>query len=152
MGTFFTFIKGGFYSESAIGFLDLQISKKKIFQKTILNLKFKIPAHNIILFWAWNFKFQVQDSFLEYFFFEIWRSKKRMALSVKKPPLASQSVGQFCLDREKKVQIFTTSTSCQITMFTAKFSSPKQHLRKDMQHSFLSFILEDLNYAIQNFL
>ena len=31
-----------------------------------------------------NFKFQVQDSFLEYFFFEIWRSKKRMALSEKK--------------------------------------------------------------------
>ena len=34
-----------------------------------------------------NFKFQVQDSFLEYFFFEIWRSKKQIALSEKKPPL-----------------------------------------------------------------
>ena len=34
-----------------------------------------------------NFKFQVQDSFLEYFFFEIWRSKTRIALSGKKPPL-----------------------------------------------------------------
>ena len=34
-----------------------------------------------------NFKFQVQDSFLEYFFFEIWRSKKRISLSGKKPPL-----------------------------------------------------------------
>ena len=34
-----------------------------------------------------NFKFQVQDSFLEYFFFQIWRSKKRIALSEKKPPL-----------------------------------------------------------------
>ena len=44
--------KGGFFLESAIRFLDLQISKKKIFQKTILNLKFKIPAHNIILLWA----------------------------------------------------------------------------------------------------
>ena len=33
-----------------------------------------------------NFKFQVQDSFLEYFFFEIWRSIKRIALSEKKPP------------------------------------------------------------------
>ena len=30
---------------------------KKLFQKTILNLKFK---------------FQAQDSFLEYYFFEIW--------------------------------------------------------------------------------
>ena len=46
--------KGGFFSESAIRFSDLQISKKKIFQKTILNLKFK---------------FQAQDSFLEYFIF-----------------------------------------------------------------------------------
>ena len=35
-----------------------------------------------------KFKFQAQDSFLEYFFLEIWRSKKRIALSEKKPPLA----------------------------------------------------------------
>ena len=35
-----------------------------------------------------DFKFQVQDSFLEYFFFEIWRSKKQIALSEKQPPLA----------------------------------------------------------------
>ena len=34
-----------------------------------------------------NFKFQVQDSFLEYLFWEIWRFKKRIALSEKKPPL-----------------------------------------------------------------
>ena len=27
-------------------------SPKKIFQKTILNLKFKIPTHNIILLWG----------------------------------------------------------------------------------------------------
>ena len=32
--------KGGFFSESPIHFLDLQISKKKLFQKTILSLKF----------------------------------------------------------------------------------------------------------------
>ena len=31
-----------------------------------------------------NFKFQVQDSFLEYFFLEIWRFEKRIALSEKK--------------------------------------------------------------------
>ena len=43
-----------------------------MFQKTILSLKFK---------------FQVQDSFLEYFFLEIWRFEKRIALSEKKPPL-----------------------------------------------------------------
>ena len=35
-----------------------------------------------------KFKFQAQDSFLEYFF-EIWRSKKHIALSDKKPPLVS---------------------------------------------------------------
>jgi hypothetical protein len=45
-----TAIKGGFFSERAIRFSNLQISKTKIFQKTILGLKFK---------------FQVQDSFLE---------------------------------------------------------------------------------------
>ena len=35
-----------------------------------------------------NFKFQVQDSDLEFIFFEIWRFKKRITLSEKKPPLA----------------------------------------------------------------
>ena len=44
--------------------------KKKIFQKTILSLKFKFRV-----------------VFLEYFFFEIWRFEKRIALSEKKPPL-----------------------------------------------------------------
>ena len=36
-------------------------SPKKIFQKTILNLKFKIPAHNSIILWAGilNFKFRI---------------------------------------------------------------------------------------------
>ena len=58
--------KGGFFSESLIHFLDLQISKKKLFQKTILSLKFKLPTYYTILL---LFKFQAQDSFLEYFFF-----------------------------------------------------------------------------------
>ena len=56
--SFFFFIKGGFFSESAIHFSNL---KKKIFRKTILNLKFK---------------FQAQDSFLEYFFSEIWKANR----------------------------------------------------------------------------
>ena len=38
--------KGCFFSESAICFSDLQISKKNIFQKAILSLKFKFPAKN----------------------------------------------------------------------------------------------------------
>ena len=47
-------------------FLNLQISKK-IFQKTILNLKFKFPAKYTVI--VRKFKFQAQDSFLEYFCF-----------------------------------------------------------------------------------
>ena len=58
-------VKLVFFSESAIRFLNLQTSKIKIFQKTIpscnLNLLFTIIGG--------KFKFQVQDSFLEYFYF-----------------------------------------------------------------------------------
>ena len=50
--------KGGFFSESAMCLSNLQISKNIYSKKTIMNLKFK---------------FQAQDSFLEYFF---WRFKK----------------------------------------------------------------------------
>ena len=75
--------KGGFYSESEIRFLDIQISKTKYSEK---------------LSWAWNlnllftvfggkFKFQAQDSFSEYFFLEIWRSKKMNHTYWKKAPL-----------------------------------------------------------------
>ena len=51
------YTKGGFFQK--VQFV-LQISKK-IFQKTFLNLKFKIPDHNIILLWAGisNFKFRI---------------------------------------------------------------------------------------------
>ena len=38
-----------------------------------------------------NFKFQAQDSSLEYFFGEIGRFEKRIALSEKKPPLGQIS-------------------------------------------------------------
>ena len=38
-----------------------------------------------------NFKFQVQDSFLEYFLGEIWRFEKRVPFSEKKPPLPTPS-------------------------------------------------------------
>ena len=41
-------------------------------------MKFEIPAH---------IKFQVQDSSLEYFFWEIARFEKRISLSEKKPHL-----------------------------------------------------------------
>ena len=42
-----------------------------------------------------NFEFQVQDSFLEYFPYEIWRSKKRIVLSEKKPPLSRALYGSM---------------------------------------------------------
>ena len=71
-----TLTKGGFFSESAIRFLDLQILKKKYSKKTILSLKFKIQA---------------QDSFLEYFFWDLEIWKNFIALSEKKPPLTKMS-------------------------------------------------------------
>ena len=63
--------KGAFFSESEIRFSNLPISQKNYSKK---------------LSWAWNlkfppisvsnlFKFQAQDSFLEYFFWEIWNLK-----------------------------------------------------------------------------
>ena len=70
------YIKGGFFSESAIRFSDLQISKKKYSKK---------------LSWAWNTRlnlnFKLRIVFLEYFFFEIGMWKNFIALSEKKPPL-----------------------------------------------------------------
>ena len=54
-------VKGGFFSESAKCFSNLQISKKEIFQITILN---------------WKFEFQAQGSFLEYFFWRFGDLKK----------------------------------------------------------------------------
>ena len=39
-------VKGAFFSESEIRFSNLPISQKKYSKKTILSLKFEIPAHN----------------------------------------------------------------------------------------------------------
>ena len=77
--------KGGFFSESAILFLDLQISKKKVFQKTILNLKFKIPAHNIILFWAGILNFKFKIVFWNIFFSRFGDLKNESHFLKKKP-------------------------------------------------------------------
>ena len=76
--------EGGFFSESQIRFSNLQISKKKNFQKTILDLKFKFPANFSILLLAGNLNFKFRIVFLEYFFLEIWRFEKQIALSEKK--------------------------------------------------------------------
>ena len=45
--------KGGFFSESAIRFFRSPNLKKKIFQKTILSLKFKFPANNSNGLWIY---------------------------------------------------------------------------------------------------
>ena len=80
-------LKVAFFQKVQFVFLDLQISKKKNIPKNYLELKIQNsrPYHNTVF--GGNSKFQVQDSFLEYFFFKIWRSKKRISLSEKKPPL-----------------------------------------------------------------
>ena len=61
--------KGGFFSESAMCFLNLQISKK-ILQKTILSLKFKFPTNNTLLLLAGNLNFKFRIAFRNIFF---WR-------------------------------------------------------------------------------
>ena len=57
-----------------------------------------------------NFKFQVQDSFLE-FILEIWRFEKRIALSEKKSPLVEVRVIRFffSIDFCTKKAIYYTS-------------------------------------------
>ena len=67
--------KGDFFSESAMCF-SISKSPEKNIPKNILSLKFK---------------FQVQDSFFVYVFFEIWRFEKHIALSEKKPPLVQSN-------------------------------------------------------------
>ena len=62
--------KGGFFSESVMFFLDLQISKK-IFKKTILSLKFKFSANNSKVFFAGNLNFKFRIVFWNIFFLEI---------------------------------------------------------------------------------
>ena len=61
-------LKGGFFSESAIRFSNLPLSKKNS-PRNYPELKSKIPAHNThITVMGRNFKFQVQDSFFGIFF------------------------------------------------------------------------------------
>ena len=53
--------KGGFFSRKCDSFFRSPNFEKKIFQKIILNLKFKIPAQNSIMLLAGilNFKFKI---------------------------------------------------------------------------------------------
>ena len=76
--------KGGFFSESAIRFSNLPISKIRIFHKTILSLKFKFPVNYSVLLLAGNLNFKFRIIFWNIFF---WRFEKHIALSEKRPPL-----------------------------------------------------------------
>ena len=57
-------------------FFQISESPKENIPKTILNLKFKIPAQNILLFWAGILNFKFRIVFLEYFLgdLEIWKT------------------------------------------------------------------------------
>ena len=62
--------KGGFFQRVRFVF-QISQSSKKLFQKTILKLKFKILVQKQYYVMGGNFEFLVQDSFLEYLFLEI---------------------------------------------------------------------------------
>ena len=78
--------RGGFFSESAMCFSNLQISKKKYSKKTILNLKFKFPTNNSKVLLAGNLNFKLRIVFWNIFFWdlEIWKMNRTFW---KKPPL-----------------------------------------------------------------
>ena len=80
-----TLCKGGFFSESEICFSNLSISQKNYSKK----LFWACNLNNLFNVMGGNFKFQAQDSFLEYFFGEIGRLEKRISLSEKKALLVN---------------------------------------------------------------
>ena len=76
-----------------------------------------------------NFKFQVQDSFSEYFFFKIWRSKKQITLSEKKPPLVYCSVSHglnfvffFKMENSLMYSKFVENTSLLYSVQVSNFN------------------------------
>ena len=78
--------KGDFFSEKSIHFLDLHIFKENYSKKLSLASKFKYPANYSILLLAGNLNFKLIIAFWN-IFLEIWRFKKYIALSEKKPLL-----------------------------------------------------------------
>ena len=80
---FISLAKGGFFFRKCDVFFKSPNLQKKIFQKTILNLKFKIPAQNIILLWAGILNFKLRIVFWKIFFWRFGDLKNRIALSEK---------------------------------------------------------------------
>ena len=109
--------KGGFFFQK-MRFV-FQISKKSIFQKNILSLKFKFPVNNSILQLAGNLNLKLWIVFWNIFILEIWRFEKRIAFSEKKPLLTfhSNSCHLFKWIYKLHQQIFwPTHPQCQQIM------------------------------------
>ena len=79
-------VKGVFFQKVQCIFKSLNL-QKKIFQKTILNMKFKILANNSKALMAGNLNFKLRIVFLDFSFWRFGDLKKRITLSEKKPPL-----------------------------------------------------------------
>jgi hypothetical protein len=83
-----TKVKVAFYQKVRFVFqISKSPKKKKKIRKTILSLKFKIPAHNIILFWAGILNFKLRIVFWNIFFWWIGDLKNESHFLIKKPPL-----------------------------------------------------------------
>ena len=65
-----------------------------------------------------NFKFQVQDGFVEYSYLENGRFEKRIALSEKKPPL--KILGKDIKSRHK----YNMTCTCAYAFFTVVECAP----------------------------
>ena len=114
----FIFCKGGFFSESSIHFLDLQISKKKLFQKTILSLKFKFPANYSILLLAGNLNFKLRIVFWNIFFWDLEIQKTHHTFW-KKRFLTFHTVSRNMSDN-RRTERSSSSQLCDLPVCRAK--------------------------------
>ena len=66
-----------FFFQKELFVFQISKSPKKYSKKTILNLKFKIPAHNSSMFWAGilNFKFRIVFGIFSFGDSEIWKKE-----------------------------------------------------------------------------
>ena len=127
------FLKGGFFSEKAICFSNLLISKIKDIQKNYPELEIWICC---LLLLAGNLNFKFRIVFWNIFIFEIGRFEKHIALSEKKPPLKMSSL---------KLKLWTKSSAvssecrndlgCKITHSTILHTARAQKLRQEVAPS-----------------
>ena len=79
-----------------------------------------------------KFKFQVQDSFLEYFF---WRFEKQIALSEKKPPLKLESAAKIILETETNLWILDGRKPQRIIEAVTKMKTIGTHILKSEEEA-----------------